>query len=131
MAADKPASSKKHEPDEFDKHVGKESGTDGLKIADAVKKILTAGVSAAFLTEESVRSYLSEVKMPKELINLLLQSAAKTKDEIALRVTNEMLGIIRKIDFVKEVSRFAEDHKFKISAEVEIIRKDKSKPPTA
>jgi hypothetical protein len=77
------------------------------------------------MTEESVRAYLSEVKLPREIINVLLQGASKTKDEIALRVTNEMLGIVRKIDFVKEFSRFAEDHKFKISAEVEIVKKNR------
>ena len=100
---------------------------EGLKIGDAVKKIFTAGVSAAFMTEESVRSYLSEVKLPKEILGVLLQGAAKTKEEVANRVTTEMIGIIRKIDFVKEFSRFAEDHKFKISAEVEILKKDKTK----
>lgn len=106
-----------------DKSEKGEQEKDSLKITDAVKKIFTAGVSAAFMTEESVRAYLSELKLPKEIMNLLLQGAFKTKDEIALRVTNEMLGIIRKIDFVSEFARFAEDHKFKISAEVEIVKR--------
>ena len=121
-----------HGNDENNDDSGSKSGKpdherEGLKISDAVKKIFTAGVSAAFMTEENVRSYLSEVKLPKEIIGVLLQGAAKTKEEIANRVTNEMVGIIRKIDFVKEFSRFAEDHKFKISAEVEIIKKDRTK----
>jgi hypothetical protein len=103
-----------------------ENEKEGLKISDAVKKIFTAGVTAAFMTEESVRGYLSELKLPKEIVGVLLQSATKTKDEIALRVTNEVLGIIRKIDFVSEISRFAEDHKFRVSAEIEIVKKDKS-----
>jgi hypothetical protein len=105
-----------------------DSEKEGLRISDAVKKIFTAGVSAAFMTEESVRAYLSELKLPKEIVGVLLQSATKTKDEIALRVTNEVLGIIRKIDFVSEISRFAEDHKFRISAEVEIVKKDTHSP---
>ncbi len=113
--------------DEDDKKDTKsDNEKESLKLSDAVKKIFTAGVSAAFMTEESVRSYLSEVKLPKEIIGVLLQGAAKTKDEIALRVTNEMLGIVRKIDFVQEISRFAETHKFKISAEVEVVKKDKN-----
>lgn len=96
------------------------------KLSESLKKIFTAGVSAAFMTEESLRAYLGEIKLPKEILSLLIQGASRTKDEIATKVTNEVTGILKKIDFVKEFSRFAEDHKFKITAEVEILKKDKS-----
>ena len=96
------------------------------KIGDALKKVFTAGVSAAFMTEESLRAYLQDMKLPKEILNVLLQGAAKTKDEIAGRVTNEMLMMLKKVDFAKEFSKFAEEHKFKITAEVEISKKEKS-----
>jgi hypothetical protein len=96
------------------------------KLSDTLKKVFAAGVSAAFMTEEHVRAYLTELKLPKEMLAVLLQSAAKTKEDIAAKVTSEMLTLVRKIDFVKEFSRFAEEHKFKISAEVEIVKRDKS-----
>ncbi|WP_413581609.1 hypothetical protein [Bdellovibrio sp. HCB288] len=109
----------------------KESPADfkGL-LGDTVKKVFTAGVSAAFMSEEGLKSYLSELKLPKEALNLLIQGANKSKDEITQRVTKEVVGIIQKIDFVKEFSKFAETHKFKITAEIDIIKKDsgKSKP---
>lgn len=118
--------------DDGDAHASanKETGnkeTKESKLAETLKKVLTAGVSAAFMTEESVRSYLAELKLPKELLSTLLQGAAKGKDEIVNRVTGEMISIVRKIDFVREFSRFAEEHKFKITAEVEVVRKH---PPT-
>lgn len=93
-------------------------------LGDTVKKVFTAGVSAAFMTEESLRAYVSELKLPKEALNLLLQGANKSKDEITQRVTKEIVGIIQKIDFVKEASKFAETHKFKITAEIDIVKKD-------
>lgn len=93
-------------------------------LGDTVKKVFTAGVSAAFMSEEGIRSYLSELKLPKEALNLLIQGANKSKDEITQRVTKEVVGIIEKIDFVKEFSKFAETHKFKITAEIDIIKKD-------
>ncbi|MEN0059046.1 MAG: hypothetical protein AAGB31_09440 [Bdellovibrio sp.] len=97
-------------------------------LGDTVKKVFTAGVSAAFMTEESLRSYVSELKLPKEALNLLIQSASKSKEEIQNRVTKEILSIIEKIDFVKEASKFAETHKFKITAEIDIVKKD---PPSS
>jgi hypothetical protein len=96
-------------------------------IGEAAKKIFTAGVTAAFMTEESIRGYLSEVKLPKELIGMILQGASKSKDELTARVGREVVSMIQKIDFVKEASRFAETHKFKITAEIEVMKKDEPK----
>ena len=93
-------------------------------LGDTVKKVFTAGVSAAFMTEENLRAYVSELKLPKEALNLLIQGTQKSKDEVTQRVTKEIVGIIQKIDFVKEASKFAETHKFKITAEIDIIKKD-------
>ncbi len=91
---------------------------------DYVRKLATAGLSAAFMTEESIRSFVSELKLPKESLNILLQGAAKSKEELTQRVGNELVKMISRIDFVKEASRFANDHKFKVTAEIEVIRKD-------
>lgn len=117
--------------DEANKKDDKDSPDLKGLLGDTVKKVFTAGVSAAFMTEESLRTYLSELKLPKEALNLLIQSASKSKDEITQRVTKEAVGIIQKIDFVKEFSKFAETHKFKITAEIDIIKKDKPADETS
>lgn len=105
----------------------KEDGRSGTLVGEAVKKLFTAGITAAFMTEESVRSYLAELKLPKDMLNLIVAGATKSKEEITGRVSREIVGMIQKIDLIKEVSKFAETHKFKISAEVEILRKEDSK----
>ncbi len=79
-------------------------------VTDTFKKIISAG---------------SASDISKELLHTAMGQVNKTKDDISAKVTNEMIALIRKIDFVKEFSKFAEDHKFKISAEVEIIKKNK------
>ncbi len=79
-------------------------------MTDTLKKIISAG---------------SPSDMSKELLHTALNQVNKTKDDISAKVTNEMIALIRKIDFIKEFSKFAEDHKFKISAEVEILKKNK------
>lgn len=93
-------------------------------LSEALKKVFTVGVSAAFLTEESIRNHLGEMKLPKEVLQMLMQSALKSKDEITQRMSKELVAMVQKIDLVKEFSKFAETHKFKISAEVEILKKD-------
>ncbi|MBX2996081.1 MAG: hypothetical protein KF681_14740 [Bdellovibrionaceae bacterium] len=99
------------------------------KISEALKKLFAAGVSGALMSEEVIRTYLADVKLPKEMLQLVIQGAQKSKDEITGRVSKEIVGLIDKIDIVKEVSKFAETHKFKINAEIEIIKKD-DKPKT-
>lgn len=99
----------------------KESG-----IGDTLKKLLAAGISGALLTEDVVRSYLADAKLPKEMLQLFIQGASRQKDEMQGKVTREISTLLKKIDWVKEVSRFAEQHKFKITAEIEITKKDKT-----
>ncbi|MEK6774165.1 MAG: hypothetical protein AABY64_09495 [Bdellovibrionota bacterium] len=96
-------------------------------IGETLKKVFATGVSAAFMTEENIRTYLGELKLPKEVLSLIIQSANKSKDEVTQRVSKEITQIFQKIDWVKEISRFAESHKFKISAEFDIVKKESSK----
>lgn len=79
------------------------------KLTETLKKILTAG---------------SPSDISKELLGTIVGQVLKTKDDITLKATNEMISLIQKIDFVKEFSKFAENHKFKISAEIEVIKKN-------
>jgi hypothetical protein len=79
------------------------------KLTETLKKILSAG---------------SPTEISKELLGTVVGQVLKTKDDITLRATNEMITLIQKIDFVKEFSKFAQNHKFKITAEVEVIKKE-------
>lgn len=96
-------------------------------LGETLKKVFATGVSAAFMTEESLRQYLGEIKLPKEILQGLIQSANKSKDEITQKVSKEIISLVSKIDWVREASRFAENHKFKITAEIEVIKKKPDK----
>jgi hypothetical protein len=92
-------------------------------LGDTLKRVFTAGVTAAFMTEESVRAYLQDLKLPKEVLSLLLQQANKSKEEISARVSKEIVNMLNKVDYTQEISRFVENHKFRVSAEIEIVKK--------
>ena len=90
----------------------KDSKNKDPKITDAILKIITAG---------------GPTDISKELLSTVAGQVVKAKDDITLKASNEMIALIRKIDFVKEFSKFAENHKFKISAEIEILKKEDPK----
>lgn len=93
------------------KNSNNEKGSDKVtdKFSETLKKIVTAGSAA---------------EVSKEILGSVVGQVVKTKDDITLKATQEMIALIRKIDFVKEFSKFAENHKFKISAEIEILKKE-------
>lgn len=93
-------------------------------LGETIKKVFSAGVTAAFLTEEGLRQYLQDLKLPKEIFGLVLQGASRSKDEITQRVSKEVIRLLSKIDWAKEAAKFAETHKFKFSIEVEIEKRD-------
>jgi hypothetical protein len=116
-------------PNDFDEseetNIGSEETLEP-RWTDMLKKLMSAGLGAAFMTEESIRTYLGEVKLPKDVLHTIVQGATKSKEELLNRVGNETIRLIQKIDFVKEASRFVEEHKFKVSAEIEVVKKPRS-----
>ncbi len=78
-------------------------------LSETLKKIISSG---------------SPTEISKEIISTVVGQALKAKDDVAVRVSTEMISLIKKIDFVQEFSKFAENHKFKITAEIEINKKD-------
>ncbi|MBL7715711.1 MAG: hypothetical protein JNL01_09610 [Bdellovibrionales bacterium] len=80
------------------------------KAAELFKKVLTVGVGAAFMTEESVRNLVSEFKLPKELITAILETAGKTRDEFLKSASSELVSqITNRIDTQALVKAVAQD----------------------
>jgi hypothetical protein len=99
------------------------------KWGEVLKKVMSVGLGAAFMTEESVRSALSGLNLPKEVLTSILQGANRSKEEFLNKIGNETIKLMSKIDFVKEASRFVEEHKFRIQAEIEVVKRDHHHEP--
>lgn len=104
-----------------------EKGSD-LKITEAFKRIVSTGLGAAFMTEESVRNYLGDLKLPKEVLGVLLQGVQKSKEDLMQKVGSEIIKNLSKVDLVKVMTQFAQENKFKIHAEIEFEKKKKDEP---
>jgi predicted hydrocarbon binding protein len=97
-------------------------------VSEGLKKILTTGISAVLMSEEGVRQYVQELKLPKDALGTLVKGIAKSKEEIVTRVGTEFSKLVEKIDLVDEMTKFLRENKIKISAEIEFSKKEKSKP---
>lgn len=103
------ANNPKDDKSQNEKTTSDKAGSATEKLGDTLKKIISSG---------------SPSEISKEIIGTVVGQALKAKDDVTLKVTNEMIALVRKIDFVKEFSKFAVNHKFKVTAEIEITKKD-------
>ncbi|MCO4754046.1 MAG: hypothetical protein KC478_06170 [Bacteriovoracaceae bacterium] len=97
------------------------------KIGDMVKKIFSTGISAAFMTEESIRGLVQDLPLPKEIIQGLLQNAKATKTEFILSVKKELKTYLDKVDLTKEIDRVLEDYDLEIKANIKFKKKPGAK----
>lgn len=97
------------------------------KLGDLIKKVVTTGVTAAFMTEEGVRALLKDVPLPKDIVGGLLENAKSTKTEFVQSVKNELKSYLDKIDLSREIDKIAEKYDFEIKATISLKKKKKAK----
>jgi hypothetical protein len=102
-----------------------EADTSKAKMSDGLKKVISTGMSAVMMSEEVVRQYLQDVKVPKDMAGTLFKSLSKSREELVSRAGNELGKLIDKIDIVEELTKFLRENKIKVSAEVEFTKKSK------
>lgn len=92
-----------------------------------MKKVLTVGVSALFMTEESMRTLVSEMKLPKELIGGVLASANKTKNEFLQSLSSEIIARVGdKIDPVALLQELMARNEIEFTVKVRVRPKQGS-----
>jgi polyhydroxyalkanoate synthesis regulator phasin len=95
------------------------------KLGDLVKKVLTTGVTAAFMTEESVRALLKDLPLPKDMVGSLVENAKNTKTEFVASIKTELKSYLDKIDLSKEFDKVAEKYDFEVKATISLKKKKK------
>jgi hypothetical protein len=98
------------------------------KAADLVRKVLTVGVGAAFLTEESLRGLVSEFKLPKELLGGILESANKSKNEFFQNLSRDVLNrVTEHVDPKELINEILEKNELEFRIKVRFKPKPASK----
>ncbi|MCO5166927.1 MAG: hypothetical protein M9894_11240 [Planctomycetes bacterium] len=85
------------------------------------RRILTLGLGAYFLTEDTVRRYVKDAKIPRNIAQGIVQNATKGKEELYAFVARELSGFLKQLDLQAELDRFVRSHKVRINAEIEFL----------
>jgi hypothetical protein len=89
------------------------------------KKLMTAGVGTFFLTEDALKTLVSEFKLPKEIVGSILDGAKNVRKEFMQNVVTEMMTKVQdKIDPTVLISDFF--RKNDVTLEIKIKVKEKA-----
>ena len=113
--------------DSADAQKSRESGEkEGAKPwwSEMMKELTLTGLATVFMTEDSVRNYLREKKLPKELVSLVLESISKKKDDFYGLLAKEFGRVLSKIDLSQEIAKFMEQHRVHIDISFESKEKE-------
>lgn len=90
--------------------------------SEMVKELTLTGLATVFMTEDSVRSYLKDKKLPKELVGLVLENIGKKKEDFYGLLAKEFGRVLSKIDLSKEITKFMEKHN--VNVQISFERKE-------
>lgn len=97
----------------------KESG-----LADVIKKVVSIGVGAAFMTEESVKNILSDLPLPKDIVSGLVQNAKGVKEDFVAQVREELAGYMAKVDIHQVIDEVLSKYDVEVKASFSFKKKE-------
>ncbi|MFZ8933128.1 MAG: hypothetical protein ACO20H_11600 [Bacteriovoracaceae bacterium] len=109
--------------------MSKENGNDSEKdggLGDVIKRVVSIGIGAAFMTEDTVKSIISDLPLPKQIVTGLLQNAKNAKEEFLGNVRDELKSQFSKMDPAKLVSEVLENYDIEVNAKLNFKKKKDS-----
>jgi hypothetical protein len=93
-------------------------------IPEIVKRVLEAGYEKLTEGPENVRNRVSELKLPKEALALLLAQLDSTKNDLYRAVAGEVRDLLEQTNFAEELAKVLTTLSFEIRTEVRFIPND-------
>jgi isopentenyl diphosphate isomerase/L-lactate dehydrogenase-like FMN-dependent dehydrogenase len=95
-------------------------------IPDLLRRTVYAGMAAVFSTDEGVRRIVSEMKLPREVANYVVQQAASSKDELFKIVAREVRGFLDSMNVSGELKKLLTSLSFEVKTEIRFIPNDEA-----
>lgn len=92
-------------------------------IGDIIKKVVSVGVGAAFMTEESVKKILEDLPLPKDIISGLVQNAKGAKEDFTNGIREEIKNHLAKLDATKVIGELLEKYDVEVEAKFKFKKK--------
>jgi hypothetical protein len=105
-------------------HEGEKHSFTAKLLGDLAKRALTTGIGAVFMSEETLRSQLSEMKLPKEAMGYVVSQADKTKRELVEVIARETRAFFARLEVEDMIGRALTGTTIEITTRVRILPKE-------
>jgi polyhydroxyalkanoate synthesis regulator phasin len=96
-------------------------------LGDVIKKVVSIGVGAAFMTEDTVKNLLGDLPLPKDIVNGLVTNAKSAKEDFANSVREEIGQHLSKVDPKRLMEDIIQDYDIEVNAKFSFKKKENSK----
>jgi hypothetical protein len=90
-------------------------------LAESLRKALVTALSAVFMTEEGIRSALSDVRLPKDVIGHLIQQTGNTRRELFRTVSDELKSFLQSADITGAIRKALVGMNLEVRAEIHFV----------
>ncbi|MFH1811097.1 MAG: hypothetical protein ABIJ09_20320 [Pseudomonadota bacterium] len=98
-------------------------------VPDVVKRGLVTGLGALFMTEEGVRSALTDLKLPKEVVTFLVSQAERSKRELTQTLAREVRSFLGDVDVSGVLQRALAGMTLEFKTQVRFIPQENGAQP--
>ena len=89
-------------------------------VTEFVRKVAVTGLGALFMTEEGLRALAGQLKLPKELLGVILAQAERTKSEIGRVVSEEVRRFLQSDKLRDELLKLLSQMTIEVKAEIRL-----------
>ena len=94
----------------------KEKGEKDSGFSEAIKRVVSIGVGAAFMTEDAIKSFLSEFQLPKDIVSGIQKNARSAKADFLEMIREELSKKFEKVDGRKFLDELLEKYDVEVNA---------------
>ena len=95
-------------------------------IRDTIRKLVETGVEKLTEGPESVRNFVADIKLPKEIASYILLQIDETKNGLYRVVAKEIRGFLMQNDLGEELSRALSHLSIEINTQIRFVPSDNS-----
>lgn len=95
------------------------------RFSDTIKRVASLGLGAAFMTEEMVKSALSDVSLPKELIQGLTQNGKKMKEEFVQSIQSELAKYLKGVNPTAIIDHILNHYHIELQTKLVVTKKER------
>jgi hypothetical protein len=90
-------------------------------VPDIFKKAMMSGLGALFITEETIRGAVSDMRLPKEAVGYVVQRAEDTRSQFLKLLAKELSEYFEKLDFSEEALKLLSSFTFEVTAQIRLV----------